>query len=260
MGILERIVEHKKREIVRDCAYRELLREMIRERGNKLFDFEKSLKSCRTRIIAEVKRASPSAGDIRDVSAVEQAKAYQSAGAIAISVLTDREFFKGSLEDLREVRRAVALPLLRKDFIIDPVQVEEAKAFGADIILLIVRILDDVLLKDLLDYSREMGLSHIAEVFDLKETEKALKAGAYIIGVNNRDLESFEVDIGRSKRLAPEIKRMGASFVIAESGIESREQILELENSGVDAFLVGTSLMKSPEPAKKLRELLGFTA
>ncbi len=253
MGLLERILEHKRREIIKNCAYRKLLLDTIKERGNRFFDFESALKSRKTRIIAEIKRASPSIGDIKDVSAVEQAKAYQSAGAIAISVLTDREFFKGSLDDLKEV------PLIRKDFIIDPVQVEEAKAFGADIILLIVRILDNVLLRDLIDYSREMGLSHIAEVFNLKEAERALKAGAYIIGVNNRDLDSFEVNISRSKRLAPEIKRMGARFVIAESGIDNREQILELENSGVDAFLVGTSLMKSQEPAKKLRELLGFS-
>ncbi len=257
MGILEKIVENKRKEIVRDCAYRSLLRDMILER-KKYINFEKSLVSCRTRVIAEVKRASPSTGDIKNVSSVEQAKLYQSAGAVAISVLTDKEFFKGSLEDLIQVRKAVDLPLLRKDFIIDPIQLEEAKAFGADIVLLIVRILEESLLKDLIDYAKELGLSSLVEVFDIKEAEKAIKAGANIIGINNRDLDTFQVDINKSKTLGPKIKQMGARFVIAESGIESREQILELENSGIDAFLIGTSLMRSEDPVRKLRELLGF--
>ena len=258
MGILERIVQHKKREISKDCAYRSLLFDMIMER-RVYFNFEKALTSCRTKIIAEIKRASPSSGNIRDVCAVEQAKEYEQAGAVAISVLTDRDFFKGSLEDLYQVRKVVNLPLLRKDFIIDQIQLEEAKAFGADVVLLIVRILDDVMLKDLLDYSKELGLSHIVEVFDLNEAEIALKSGAKIVGINNRDLDTFQVDINRSKHLGPKIKDMGARFVIAESGIESREQILELENAGIDAFLIGTSLMKSDDPARKLRELMGFT-
>ncbi|MEJ7554126.1 MAG: indole-3-glycerol-phosphate synthase TrpC, partial [Aquificaceae bacterium] len=116
----------------------------------------------------------------------------------------------------------------------------------------------DGLLRDLLDYSKELGLSPLVEVFSLEEAERALKAGAYIIGINNRDLDTLKVDISLSERLAPKIKEMGAKFVIAESGIENREQVLRLENSGVDAFLVGTSLMKSQDPVKKLRELMGY--
>lgn len=224
------------------------------------YSFEKALTSCRTRIIAEVKRASPSEGFIKEVSAVEQAKVYERAGAIAISVLTEKNFFKGSLEDLYEVRRAVSLPLLRKDFIIHPIQVLEAKAFGADIVLLIVRVLEDSLLKDLLEYSKELGLSHIAEVFSLEEARRALKAGAHIIGINNRDLDTLKIDLSLSERLAPKIKEMGARFVIAESGIYNREQVLRLENLGVDAFLVGTSLMKSQDPYKKLKELMGYNS
>lgn len=224
------------------------------------YSFEKALTSCRTRIIAEVKRASPSEGFIKEVSAVEQAKVYERAGAIAISVLTEKNFFKGSLEDLYEVRRAVSLPLLRKDFIIHPIQVLEAKAFGADIVLLIVRVLEDSLLKDLLEYSKELGLSHIAEVFSLEEARRALKAGAHIIGINNRDLDTLKIDLNLSERLAPKIKEMGARFVIAESGIYNREQVLRLENLGVDAFLVGTSLMKSQDPYKKLKELMGYNS
>lgn len=207
-----------------------------------------------------MKKASPSEGDIKDVSPLEQAKIYEEAGAIAISVLTDRNFFKGSLEDLSEVRKGVTLPLLRKDFVIHPVQLLEAKAYGADIVLLIVRILEEGLLKDLLEYSKDLGLSHIVEVFSLEEAEKALRCGAYIIGINNRDLDTLKVDVSLSERLAGKIKEMGARFVIAESGIESREQILRLENLGVDAFLVGTSLMKSSDPFKKLRDLMGYNS
>lgn len=223
-----------------------------------IYSFERALSSCRTRIIAEVKRASPSEGHIKDVSAVVQAELYQRAGAVAISVLTDKKFFSGSLEDLLEVRKKIELPLLRKDFIIHPVQVLEAKAYGADAVLLIVRVLEDSQLLDLLEYSKELGLSHIAEVFSLEEAERALKAGASIIGINNRDLDTLKVNVKLSERLAPRIKAMGARFVIAESGIESREQVLRLENLGVDAFLVGTSLMKSSDPRKKIRELMGY--
>ncbi len=255
--MLDKIVQNKRREIKRDREYISRLEELASLRKNS-FSFEKALCSCRTRIIAEVKRASPSEGKIKEVSAKEQAKLYEKAGAIAISVLTDKEFFNGSLEDLFEVRSCVSLPLLRKDFILDPVQVLEAKAYGADVVLLIVRILEDGLLKDLLEYSKELGLYHIVEVFSLEEAERSLKAGAYIIGINNRDLDTLRVDLSLSERLAPQIKEMGAKFVIAESGIENREQVLKLENLGVDAFLVGTSLMKSQDPVRKLRELLGY--
>ncbi|MFN3471711.1 MAG: indole-3-glycerol phosphate synthase TrpC [Aquificaceae bacterium] len=255
---MERILEQKRKEINTSPEYTKRLEELIKERKD-CYSFEKALTCCRTRIIAEVKRASPSEGKIKDVSAADQARLYEKAGAAAISVLTDKNFFDGSLEDLLEVRRAVSLPLLRKDFILHPVQVLEAKAYGGDIVLLIVGILEDSLLKDLLDYSKELGLSHIAEVFSLEEAERALRAGAYIIGINNRDLDTLKVDISLSERIAPKIKQMGAKFVIAESGIESREQVIKLESLGVDAFLVGTSLMKSQDPFRKLRELLGYT-
>lgn len=244
-------------EIDSSPAYRERLESLCGQR-ERFFSFEKALTSCRTRLIAEVKRASPSEGNIKEVSAVEQAKLYEKAGAVAVSVLTDQKFFKGSLEDLKSVREVVNLPLLRKDFIIHPLQLLEAKAYGADIILLIVRILDDELLRDMLSYAEELGLSHIAEVFSMEEAERALKAGAKIIGINNRDLDTLKVDTSLSERLAPRIKELGARFVIAESGIEDRSQVLRLENLGVDAFLVGTSLMKSQDPVRKIRELMGY--
>ncbi len=256
-GFLEKVLSVKRKEINRDPGYLKTLEEMIEERS-KFFDFEKALTNCKTKIIAEVKKASPSAGNIREVDPAEQAKIYESAGATAISVLTDREFFSGSLEDLKAVRDAVDLPLLRKDFIIDDVQILEARAYGADTVLLIVRILDPKKLRDLINFSLELGMPPLVEVFSLEEARIALKAGAQIVGINNRDLDTLKTDTNLTKELAPKIKELGAKFVIAESGIESREQIEELMGYGVDAFLIGTSLMKSDNPYSKLRELLGF--
>ena len=177
---------------------------------------------------------------------------------MAVSVLTDREFFRGSLEDLKAVREAVELPLLRKDFILDEVQILEARAYGADTVLLIVRILDFRRLRDLINFSLELGMPPLVEIFSLEEAKIALEAGAQIIGINNRDLDTLRTDINLTRELAPKIKELGAEFVIAESGIETREQIEELMNCGVDAFLIGTSLMRSEDPYRKLKELLGF--
>ena len=162
------------------------------------------------------------------------------------------------MEDLWEVRQSCPLPLLRKDFIFDPLQVLEAKAFGADAVLLIVRALEQRVLEELISYTKELGMSALVEVFDLREAERALKAGAHIIGINNRDLETLKIDLNLSRTLVPKLKELGAKFVVVESGIETREQVLEFENLGADAFLIGTSLMKSQDPVKKLRELQGF--
>jgi indole-3-glycerol phosphate synthase len=150
------------------------------------------------------------------------------------------------------------LPLLRKDFIFDSLQVLEAKAFGADAVLLIVRALEQRLLEELINYTKELGMSALVEVFDLREAERALKAGAHIIGINNRDLKTLKIDLNLSRALVPKLKELGAKLVVVESGIETREQVLEFENLGADAFLIGTSLMKSQDPVKKLRELQGF--
>jgi len=254
---LEKVLAVKKKEIRKDPKYISELERQISER-KKHFDFLKSLRSCRTKIIAEVKKASPSAGRIREVDPAEQAKLYEKAGATAISVLTDREFFNGSLEDLKKVREAVDLPLLRKDFVIDEVQVLEAKAYGADTVLLIVRILSPEELKRLIKFSEDLGLPPLVEVFSLEEAKIALDAGAKVIGINSRDLDTLKVDLNLIKELAPKVKELGANFVIAESGIETREQVEELLGCGVDAFLVGTALMKSEDPYSKLKELLGF--
>lgn len=254
---LEKVLAVKRKEIRKDPQYISKLEKLISER-EKYLDFTKALKNCRTKIIAEVKKASPSAGKIREVDPAEQAKLYEKAGATAISVLTDRGFFNGSLEDLKKVREAVDLPILRKDFVIDEVQILEAKAYGADTVLLIVRILSPEELKRLIEFSEGLGLPPLVEVFSLEEAKVALDAGAKVIGINSRDLDTLRVDLNLIKKLAPKVKELGVNFVIAESGIERREQIEELLNYGVDAFLIGTALMKSPDPYSKLRELLGF--
>lgn len=257
MGFLEEIRILKEREVNRSPEYIKELEKMIEGR-KEFYNFENTLMSCRTKIIAEVKKASPSEGNIKEVNPEEQAKLYERAGAIAISVLTDFNYFKGSLEDLKKVRNTVKLPLLRKDFTVDKLQILEAKAFGADIVLLIVRMLSEKELKELINFSKELGISPLVEVFTLEEAQKAIDQGAEIIGINNRDLQTFKIDLNRTRELAPKIKDMGAKFVISESGISKREEILDLMNYQVDAFLVGTSLMKSANPYKKLKELLGF--
>jgi len=257
MGFLEEIRILKEREVNRSPEYIKELEKMIEGR-KEFYNFENTLMSCRTKIIAEVKKASPSEGNIKEVNPEEQAKLYERAGAIAISVLTDFNYFKGSLEDLKKVRNTVKLPLLRKDFTVDKLQILEAKAFGADIVLLIVRMLSEKELKELINFSKGLGISPLVEVFTLEEAQKAIDQGAEIIGINNRDLQTFKIDLNRTRELAPKIKDMGAKFVISESGISKREEILDLMNYQVDAFLVGTSLMKSANPYKKLKELLGF--
>jgi len=257
MGFLEEIRILKEREVNRSPEYIKELEKMIEGR-KEFYNFENTLMSCRTKIIAEVKKASPSEGNIKEVNPEEQAKLYERAGAIAISVLTDFNYFKGSLEDLKKVRNTVKLPLLRKDFTVDKLQILEAKAFGADIVLLIVRMLSEKELKELINFSKELGISPLVEVFTLEEAKRAIDQGAEIIGINNRDLQTFKIDLNRTRELAPKIKDMGAKFVISESGISKREEILDLMNYQVDAFLVGTSLMKSANPYKKLKELLGF--
>ncbi len=253
------MLSYKRQTLRRDKEYERFLWEKVKYR-EKVYSLEKALKSCRTRIIAEVKKASPSAGLIKEVSPKEQARLYQEGGAVAISVLTEDKYFKGSLEDLQEVRQECSLPLLRKDFIFDQLQILEAKAFGADAVLLIVRALEQRALEDLIAYTTELGMSALVEVFDLKEAERALKANAKIIGINNRNLETLKIDLNLSRSLVPKVKELGATFVVVESGIENREQVLEFENLGADAFLIGTSLMKSKDPVSKLRELIFLPA
>jgi len=209
----------------------------------------------RINIIAEIKRASPSRGPINEgIDVADTAKCYEKGGACAISVLTEEDFFKGSLEDLRRVRDAVDLPVLRKDFIFDEFQIYEAAEAGADAILLIATGLDDEVLEELYNMAGEiLGLDVLMEIHTVEELERVKKIGAKVIGVNNRNLHSFDVSLDVSRELikyAPE-----GTLIIAESGLKSRGEIIELNKLGFDGFLIGEILMKAGNPEQALKEL-----
>ncbi|HZW75500.1 MAG TPA: indole-3-glycerol phosphate synthase TrpC [Caldimonas sp.] len=217
-------------------------------------DFVAALRSHRPAIIAEIKRASPSKGDIMpglDPAAV--AREYVGAGAAAISVLTDVHF-KGALDDLRAVRAAVDVPLLRKDFIFDPYQVYEARAAGADCILLIAAMLKEGEIRSLTALARELGMATLLESHDSREFALAQKVGAPLMGINNRDLHSFVTDIAVTERLIADYK--GDALIVTESGIDSPAEIRRLDAAGAHAFLIGESLLRGGTPGVKLGELM----
>ncbi len=257
MNILEKIIETKKEELKEYTQdYINLINEKVKNRTS-IRDFKNALISKGINIIAEVKKASPSKGIIReDFNPVEIAKTYEKNGAKAISVLTDKKYFQGDIKYLEEISKEVNIPVLRKDFIIDEIQISEAYGFGADSFLLIAKVLTEKELKRLIEYGREFGFEPLVEIHSFEEGEKSIRAGAKIIGINNRNLETFEVDINLSKNLAPKLKEMGAEVVVAESGISSKEEILELINYNVDAFLIGESLMREKDIGEKLKELI----
>lgn len=208
------------------------------------------------RVLAEIKRASPSAGPIRpDADPVVIARDYQAGGAAALSVLTDRDYFDGDLRFLSRVRAAVDLPLLRKDFMIDPYQVVEARAAGADAILLIVGALDDALLAELHACATQHGMDALVEVHDRAECDRALALGARLIGVNHRDLRTFAIDLGLTAALAPSLP--AGTVLVAESGLRTAADVARVAAAGADAILVGEALMRAPSPGQALRELLG---
>lgn len=206
-------------------------------------------------VIAEVKRQSPSKGLIRaDFDPVEIALAYRAAGAACISVLTDTEFFGGSLEIFSQVRAAVDTPLIRKDFIVDAYQIDEARVYGADAILLIVSALSDDQLASLNQHALGLGLDVLVEVHDEGELDRALAIEATLIGVNNRDLRTFDVDLATTERLAARIDDPNV-ILVAESGISDADDVSRLEQAGATGFLVGESLMRQPDPGKALEAL-----
>lgn len=208
-------------------------------------------------LIAEFKRRSPSAGEISVTADVEsQVAAYERGGAAAVSVLTDEPHFGGSLEDLRTARSASSLPIIRKDFIVDPYQLYEAAVNGADAVLLIVRALDDEQLRRLYEEAQALDLDCLVEVHDAEELERALLAGAEVVGINNRDLDEMTVDIETTYELMPDVP--AGKTVVAESGISGRDELEELDRVGVDAVLIGGSLMSAPDPEAKVRELTGM--
>jgi indole-3-glycerol phosphate synthase len=207
-------------------------------------------------LIAEFKRRSPSAGEISGTATVaEQVGAYERGGAAALSVLTDEPHFGGSLDDLRAARAASSLPILRKDFVVDPYQLFEAAVHGADAVLLIVRALEDAELGEMYECARGLDLDCLVEVHDGEELERALRLDADVIGINNRNLDEGTVDPATTYELMPDVP--AGKTVVAESGISSRAELEELERIGVDAVLIGSALMSAADPEALTRELAG---
>jgi len=262
MSILDEIVAHKRTQLAalpREGVSVQLLREAIEARGG-MRDFFGALEQPRVGdvgLIAEVKKASPSAGIIReDFDAVAIAREYEAAGASCLSVLTDEKYFRGSLEFLKAIRAEVQLPLLRKDFVIDERQVAEAVEWGADAVLLIVAILDDAQLANLHELATAAGLTALVEVHDEAELLRAVAVRPRLIGVNNRNLNDFTVDLGTTARLAGQMD-LRETLLVGESGIHSRADVEQLTAAGARAVLVGESLMREADIAAKVRELGG---
>lgn len=257
---LDRILENTEREV--EARRRRMSFETLIERAQtlppalSLFD---ALQRRAVGVIAEIKRASPSKGLIAgEIVAREVAAEYLRGGCAAISVLTDGEFFQGSLGDLEEVVVAAhgdpdPRPVLRKDFVIDAYQVVEARAHGADAVLLIVAALDDRALRDLYTAARELGMDALVEVHNESELKRALRIKPTIIGINNRDLRTFEVDLATTERLAPDVP--AGIAIVGESGVYRREDVARLQNAGVNAVLVGESLMRREDRAHAVQEL-----
>jgi indole-3-glycerol phosphate synthase len=218
--------------------------------------FGKALSRPGLSLIAEFKRRSPSAGEISAAAQVaDQVGAYERGGAAALSILTDEAHFGGSLDDLRTARAACDLPILRKDFIIDPYQLYEAALNGADAVLLIVRALDDRALRSMREEAGAIDLECLVEVHDAAELERALELGVDAIGINNRDLDEGTVEVGTTYELIPGVP--ASKTVVAESGFSTRAELAELERAGVDAVLIGEALMEAADPEAKARELTG---
>jgi len=254
--MLDRIMAQKKEEIERRKRALPLtyLNERISQQKAPL-DLALALKGDHIGLIAEVKRASPSRGMLHpNLNPVQLAQTYVEGGANAISVLTEANYFKGSIDDLAAIRQEVTLPLLRKDFILDPYQVHESRAYGADALLLIAAILSQEQLEELLSLSHSLGLRCLVEVHNENEVEIALLSGAEIVGINNRDLSTFAVDINTTRRLRPLIPQQ--RIVVAESGIRSRSDVEKLEEWGIDAMLVGEALVTAHDVIAKIRELV----
>ncbi len=248
------ILDEKKREVA--LLKKNGLPERGPEKGVEIRDFQKALSTpSRINLIAEIKFASPSAGVIREkTDPLSIGKMYEKEGASAISLLTDQKFFGGSLDNLNPLKKAVSLPILRKDFIIDEIQIRESLNHGADAILLIVRILSRPQLKDLLTVAEECGLHVLTEIHTREELDIAMECGAQIIGINNRNLDTFVVDIQTTLEIAPRIPK--GYVVVSESGIATEEDIRRVKPCGVQAVLVGTSIMKSPDPADMVKRLV----
>jgi indole-3-glycerol phosphate synthase len=256
-NVLARIIDHKRGEVAEAKRLRpvESLREQLAS-APPVRDFVGALAATTdVALIAEVKKASPSAGIIRaDFDPLAIALVYQQHGAACLSVLTDEHFFQGHLDFLRSVRQAVEIPVLRKDFIIDRYQVVEARAAGADCILLIAECLDDCHLRDLYFYASELGMESLIEIYDPENLDRVLKLDPALVGVNNRDLRTFVTDLDHTLRLAPRFSP--STLLVSESGIRSRADVDRLKAGGARAMLVGETLMRSADIGMAVDELL----
>ena len=259
--ILDKIVATKRQEIVaaRSATPASILEQQI-QTAPRCRDFFAALSvDGPIKLIAEVKKASPSKGIIRqDFQPLEIAAAYERGGAACLSVLTDQTYFQGSLEYLRQIRQQVGIPVLRKDFILDSYQLLEARAAGADAVLLIAECLDDCQLRKLHNESIDLGMTPLVEFYEPDNLSRVLEAGATLIGVNNRDLRTFEVDLGHTIRMRKQIP--AECVVVGESGIHTHEDVKRLADAGVDALLVGESLMRQSDIVAAVRNLLGRSA
>jgi len=256
--ILDKIISVKKEEVAHLKQNRPLreLKAVIRDIPP-VRDFRKAISGKECAIIAEVKKGSPSRGILReDFDPVKIASIYERNGAAAVSVLTDKQFFGGNEKYLGDIKNNVRLPLLRKDFIIDPYQVYETRSLHGDALLLIACLLEEEQLREYIHLAESLGLSALIEIHSRKELDKALAAGAAIIGINNRDLKTFSTDLKASLDIAPHIPT--DKIIISESGIHGRKDIEMLMKAGIHAFLIGETLMLSDDIGKKLRELLGI--
>ncbi len=256
--ILDKIVATKREEVAaaRAAVPANRLREQIEEAPPCRDFFAALAAEGPIKLIAEVKKASPSKGVIRpDFHPLEIAAAYQLGGAACLSVLTDRHYFQGSLDYLREIRQRIALPALRKDFILDSYQLLEARAAGADAVLLIAECLDDCSLRKLHNESIELGMTPLVEFYEPENLDRVLDAGATLIGVNNRDLRTFEVDLTHTVRMRELVP--ADCVLVGESGIHSPEDVRLLADAGVDAILVGESLMRQENVVTAVRTLMG---
>ena len=257
-SILQRIIETKQQEIIHRSQHRDLaaIRAVARDQSpaRGFADRVSSLANEGTAVIAEVKKASPSAGVIRpDFRPAEIAASYQQGGAACLSVLTDERYFQGSDDYLQQARNACALPVLRKDFMIDPWQIHESRALGADCILLIVAALPRDLLQELDGLATEIGLDVLVEVHNEQELEDALTTTATLVGVNNRDLHTFTTDLGTSERLAPMIP--DSRTLVTESGIHTVEDVERMRSTRIHSFLVGEAFMRCADPGEALNAL-----
>lgn len=262
MSILDEILAHKRTEV--EAARRTTPVEALRDAALRRPPgpgFARTLRpspgEAAPRLIAEIKKVSPARGALNpDMDVAGMARLYESAGAAAISVLTDERYFKGHLNDLRAVRGAVSLPVLRKDFVLDHYQLVEARAAGASAALLIAGAFPDPMsaLRLLIDSARDLQLDCLVEVHDERELDAALEAGAEVIGVNNRNLKTFEISLEVTERLAPRVPR--DRVLVSESGISSADDVRRVQAAGAHAILAGSAIVSAPDPAAKITELL----